>query len=55
MKFLHLTTDNRFVNSVPTAFESVAKGQSTYWVIHDGDTSNIKVSYDKKISISEVA
>ena len=54
MKLLHLTTDNRFVNSIPSAFESVAKGKNTYWVVHDGKPEIVKIPIGKLLSTVDV-
>ena len=55
MKFLHLTTDNRFINCIPSAFETVAKGQNTYWVVHDGKPEIATVPIGRLVSLKDVA
>ncbi len=55
MKFLHISTDNRFVNSAPTAFEKVAEGQNEYWIIHEGKPEIVKVPITKLIAPCDVA
>jgi dTDP-N-acetylfucosamine:lipid II N-acetylfucosaminyltransferase len=55
MKFLHISTDNRFVNSAPTAFEKVAEGQNEYWIIHEGKPAIARVPITKLIAPCDVS
>jgi len=54
MKLLHISTDNRFINCVPSAFETVAKGKNDYWIIHEGQPKIATVEPARVINSNDV-